>query len=159
MPLSSHAESLVVGCIGGSVQALALIWLCSLLIQLQPLERRRLDIVIKDRIDLVDLIGIDLEEAALVLTGDQGAAGAIVHGDLEGLHKGAGGFDVALNAHVTHHKHAGPGGGPADGREGGQEEGHANLSFNLVAQEVDGFDVVVVAVGLVANRECALVGL
>ena len=54
-------------------------------IELKALEGGRFDVVVEDRIDLVDHISIDFQKAALVLGGDQGAASAIVHHSLQWL--------------------------------------------------------------------------
>lgn len=51
-------------------------------VQIESLKSRRLHIVEEDRIDLVDHISVDFQECTLILAGDQGAAGAIIHSHL-----------------------------------------------------------------------------
>ena len=51
-------------------------------VQIESLKRRRPHIVEEDRIDLVDHVGVDFQECTLILAGDQGAAGAIIHSHL-----------------------------------------------------------------------------
>ena len=48
-------------------------------------------------------VRVDFEELTLVLDGDEGSLGTVVHGDLQRLDERPDGFDVPLNTHVAEH--------------------------------------------------------
>jgi hypothetical protein len=48
------------------------------LLYIQRLQRRRLRLTIKDRIDVFHDVGIHIQEVAFVFDGDEGAFGAVV---------------------------------------------------------------------------------
>ena len=77
----------------------------------KSLHRGRAGVAEEDGVDSFDDVGAHVEEVSLVLDGDEGAAGAVVHGDLEGFGQGAEGLDVALDAHVAEYEEGGHRGG------------------------------------------------
>ena len=67
----------------------------------QGLEHPLLNLAVEDRIHVLQHLGTHVEEAPLVLDGDENPFGAVIHGHLKRLRHRTSRFDVALNAHVA----------------------------------------------------------
>ena len=67
----------------------------------QRLHRRGEGVSVEDRVNALDDVTGDVEKVTFVFYGDERAASAIVHADLQGFDQGAHGFEVTLDAEVA----------------------------------------------------------
>src|SRR5207248_1439502 len=98
-------------------------------------------VAVEDGVDALHHVGGDFQEVAFVLGGDEGAAGAVVHGDLERFRESAHRLDVALDAEVAEHQEGRQDGALAKSGVDGDHQPHADLAGDVIGKEIDGLHV------------------